>query len=85
MDAYSDYLLQLSEQRLADLRREATEARLARSLAANGGSRARRGSGLRARLAGRSARRAPAGPMPVPVPLPRSEPDAVVTGLRRSA
>ena len=85
MDAYSDFLRQLAEQRLTQLRREATEDRLAQWLTeVNGTSRTRRGFGLRARLQRRAARRAPAGPMQevVTIHRPSARKD---TEVRRSA
>ena len=68
MDAYCDYVRQLTEARLTELRREADEYRLVRSLTA---SRASRGSGLGARLRRRAERRAAAKPIAAPVRLPR--------------
>ena len=76
MDAYTSYIMSLSEARASELRREAAEYAL---------SRAARGqrSSLRARLQARLKRRArpvmdPVTPVPLPAPVPEAD-------LRRSA
>ena len=73
MDAYSSYIMRLSEARTSELRREAAEYAMSRA--------ARRGrSSLWSRARARLGRQA--GPAVAPVPLPAPAPD---TELRRSA
>lgn len=76
MDAYSSYIMRLSEARTSELRREAAEYALSR--------RARRPRiSLLARFRGRPERRGRPTVEPVtPVPLPARAPEA---DLRRSA
>ena len=76
MDAYSSYIVRLSEARLDELRREAAEYALSR---ASQDGRASRWARLRVRF-GRRARPAPEPVAPVPLPRPAPE-----TELRRSA
>lgn len=73
MNAYSSYIMTLSEARTSELRREAAEYALSRAAR---GSRASLWTRIRARL-GREAR-----PVVAPVPLPAPRPE---TELRRSA
>lgn len=73
MDAYSSYIMRVSEARTSELRREAAEYAMSRA--------ARRPrSSLWARARGRLGRRARpvVAPVPLPTPAPQSE-------LRRSA
>ncbi|MGH9223741.1 MAG: hypothetical protein ACRD2W_08125 [Acidimicrobiales bacterium] len=84
MDAYYDYVKTVTEARLAELRREADEHRLARSLAANANRTGRSRFGIGARLRARAARRASGRPMARPVRLPRPMP-ATDEHLRRTA
>ncbi len=76
MDAYSSYIMNLSEARTTELRREAAEYALSRAARRH---RLPLGTRFRARL-GRRARPVvePVTPMPLPAPGPESE-------LRRSA
>ena len=77
MDAYTNYILQTSNARLDDLRREAAEYRLSRAARA---SRASSWSRVCARL--RRRRAAPPAPaVPVSLPLPVADDDQ----LRRTA
>ena len=69
MDAYSDYILRLTEARLDERRREAAEYALSRA------ARQRRGSRW-TRLRGRVARRSRPSVIPMPGPAPAFEPDA---------
>ncbi|MCA1675648.1 MAG: hypothetical protein LC799_26870 [Actinobacteria bacterium] len=79
MDAYSDYIVRLSEAQLGELRREAEELRMSRAAAGRG-----RRASLR-ELVGRAVRRRRTAGEPVaPVALPTTvgHPE---TELRRSA
>jgi hypothetical protein len=75
MDAYIDYLRQANEARLSELRREADQYRLVRSLRSTEKS-GRSWFALSARLRARAARRVAARPVPKPVRLPRPMPAA---------
>lgn len=73
MDAYSSYIMRLSEARTSELRREAAEYALSRAARGNRSS-------LLTRARARLSRRA--RPVATPVPLPAPAPQ---TQLRRSA